>query len=102
MAGKAVGEEVHAWCALHRVNASFSACIAKYGVDNAGCLARAWCSKMHHFYNLGLRKAPGETAWLPEDRCSWQEPADFSALGTASGTNVDVRRRVLGIRRMFS
>lgn len=47
--------------------------IAAYSEAPAAIMARAWCSKMQHAYEIALREALGE-AVAPEQRRDWKEP----------------------------
>ena len=50
--GSARGEAAKAWCGQYHLNKSSRYEISMYGERAASLLAKSWCHKMEHFYNI--------------------------------------------------
>jgi hypothetical protein len=100
--GASRGAEPKRWCSKSKVPASARFEISTYSAANAGIMARTWCSKMQTFFNLCLSTGKDVTDLSPEDRSSWQEPSEFTALATQMSDSKLAMKRVQQLRALFA
>ena len=58
--------------------------VSLYTAAGAACLARAWCSKLQHFYDIWVGTGSAiKYVFSKADFASWSEPADFTELASS-------------------
>ena len=72
----ASGKTSKEWCASYGLqdNRSFA---TSYGHEVAVAFARAWCSRMGHFFGIWRSQPNHKYVFTPEDIESWKPPHDF-------------------------
>jgi hypothetical protein len=99
--GHARTAEAQSWCRRVGVPVSARFEISAYGQAAAATLARAWCSRMQHFYNLA-EEMPEDADFTDEQRGSWQEPSEFRSLLAQQDLSERLRSRGAQIRGLFA
>ena len=96
--GTTRGEAVRKWrddCKLRR-SSRYS--IKEYTEEGAATLARAWCSKMQHLYNLSLLGKLGLGGLSPaEQQRSWEAPSELLVLRGALAVGAKAFARIVQI-----
>jgi len=100
--GRAKGQAVISWCHKAKVLQSARFEISAYTEASAGILARAWCSKMQHFWNLSMQSPEQPTAFSAEDKRSLLEPSDFTLLAQDPTSSKQMQKRIQAIRALFA
>lgn len=80
------------WCARRGVQKSMRVNYATYGAEGCGILARAWCHKMQHFYNLELTDPAGPALAFHSGLVdAYVEPTEFTRLADGAAGALSVR-----------
>jgi hypothetical protein len=98
--GSARSDDVRAWCRSQGVSATFNCNLPAYDADEAGILARGWCSKMQFCFNIALATT-GKYAFSADELASWIELAEFTTLASYCTLPL-TKNRVAQIRRLLS
>ena len=110
ISGQASGKDAEKWCrSLKHVGATITSRydMELYTAERAAILARAWCSKMQHFYSITALLGKSIYQLSGTEMNSWVEPSEFTALAEeaahAGGTAraKALRGRVAAIRGLF-
>ena len=100
--GRACNQAVE-WCRSRGVSYTARFEIATFSEAAAAVMARAWCSKMQHFYNIALRSGDGGHVFSEAERSSWAEPTELTLLAqNTPTTDRRLHRRIDGLRRLFA
>ena len=110
ISSRASRQEVETWCRnLEDIGVTMKSSydMELYNLERAAVLARAWCSKMQHFYSITALKDQTPFQLTPAEIGSWVEPGEFAALAEESmhagqtARAKALRARVANIRVFF-
>jgi hypothetical protein len=95
------GNQAIEWCRSQGVAYTARFEIATFSEAHAAVMARCWCSKMQHFFNIGI--CTGRTAFSEADMSSWTEPSEFTLLAhTTPIAHKRLHKRIDGLRKLFA
>jgi hypothetical protein len=99
--GAAKGDRARSWCRSRRMAMSSRCEISLYAEEFASVLARCWCSRMQHLFNIAEKHHNDLHVFLPDELASWPEPSE---LALAERSLVEVPRaaaRIAQIRALI-
>eukprot|EP00969_Alexandrium_andersonii_P094537 4176715-Alexandrium_andersonii.AAC.1 len=90
------------FCKRRGVQYTFRCSYALYGDAACGILARAWCHKMQHYFNLELASSEGEDlVFTSEHRNTYSEPTELQKLLAEGHPNPALLQRVEALRSLL-
>ena len=99
--GSARGNAAKAFCTRRGVQQGIRFNYSVYGAEACGILARGWCHKMQHFYNLELSRPNGRELVFGAERVeTYREPTEFARL--SEGAAGAVTNRIRQIRDLLT
>ena len=100
--GSARGALAKAFCTRRDVQRTIRFDLKSYGQHASGVMARSWCHKMQHYYNLELVSPLGEARrFTAEDHDAYSEPTELTRLAEEGPHPVPLRNRIAQIRGLL-
>ena len=78
--GKAATKEVDQWCRRYSMAVSARFSIAMYSERIGSVLAREWCRKMQHYYDIAVASEGSMHRFTEAEHASYQESGEFSLI----------------------
>lgn len=100
--GAARGAMAKDFCRRRQAQVTMRFDLGAYGQDACGVLARAWCHRMQHHFNLELESPLGANVRFDAALGSgYQEPTEFTRLAESRPSDRALQKRVAQIRAVF-
>ena len=98
--GMAIGTLAEDFCRTHGLAKSAQYSNSLYGDATSALLARSWCHRMTHFFELAV--GSGLPTFTDAEKASYAEPSELTDLAARStlATDKDIRRRITQMRSL--